>query len=302
MRNQNENDDLPFNQLPAERPPMPLDGPIGPPEMGEGQITAGSLVASGKTLVQTRLQYQTAVSVQKPRNLIEVCRRVEREAEIAGDSLYYSMTFKGKNKDTLVEGPGIEMAMMVLRNFGNCAMITEVREEDDAFYFTPVFIDLETGVNISRTKRLSKNRTVFGKFDEERKMEIRYEIGQSLAIRNVVLRSVPNWIVDKAMEVARNSAIAKIEKMGIVPAAAAVMKFFEQNGITPDRVQRKIGKVQKSWDAADIAILYGAMRSMKEGAESADDLFPIETATASDTPSLGETSMPEKESKPKGKA
>jgi hypothetical protein len=252
------------------------------------QLGPGEVVNQGRTLVQTRTPYQTAVAVLRPRDLSKVCRNVEAEAQVAGDSFYYSMTFKGKDGGKLVEGPSIEMAMCILRNFGNCAVMPDVREEEDAFFFTVSFIDLETGFNFARTKRTSKARTVYGKFDEERKMEIRYEIGQSLAIRNVALRAVPNWIVDKALAVAQDAAIEKIKKIGLVPAREKVLSFMTGHGISLDRLEKKMSKKSTGWDEKDVALLYGAMKSISDGAESATELFPPIEATGNPTPGLGD--------------
>ena len=144
------NEDLPFEQMSTAPPPPPDQEP---PIMGDAR-TAGELIASGKTLVQTRTAYQTAVAVARPRVLTEIVKRCEAEADIAGDSFYYLWEQENKKtgKKALIVGPSIELAMSVLRNFGNCALVTDVRETEDSYYFTPTFIDLETGMNFSRVR------------------------------------------------------------------------------------------------------------------------------------------------------
>jgi hypothetical protein len=281
-----DEEDLPFDNPPA---PMPQDTRDAPPFLGEGSSKSmADIVDRGAIVAQTKTNYQTAVAVLKPRDLVKVCASVEREALVAGDSFFYAMTYQTKNGPKLIEGPSIEMAMCIIRNFGNCVLHTDVREDDRAFFFTPTFIDLETGFNFSRTKRVPKGGAGFGKFDAGRQEEIKFEKGQSIAIRNVALKSVPNWIVDKAMERAKNSAIAYVVKLGKGPALKKLAEIFAQYGISTERVEAKMGKKGASWDEADMARLFGSVRALADGAETAEDMFPPLDFYKKETPEMGD--------------
>jgi hypothetical protein len=278
-------EELPFSQPPAQRPPDSED----PPFIGEGTAKSmADIVDQGKIIAQTKTNYQTAVAVLKPRDLVRVCARVEQEAQVAGDSFYYAMTYLTKKGPVLIEGPSIEMAMCIIRNFGNCVLHTDVREDDRAFFFTPTFIDLETGFNFSRTKRVLKGGGGFGKFDVGRKEEIKYEKGQSIAIRNVALKSVPNWIVDKAMKISKGAAIAFVAKLGRGPALKELAKCFAQYGIETDRVEAKMGKKAPAWDEQDMARLFGGMQALADGQETAEEMFPALDAYKKEAPEMGD--------------
>jgi hypothetical protein len=86
-----------------------------------------------------------------------------------------------------------------------------VQETADAFDFTHWFVDLETNVAVPRQWREGKRSTVDGKMDEERKMQVRFNRGQSKNIRNAILNAMPEWLVNKAIEEAKGGVRAKID-------------------------------------------------------------------------------------------
>jgi hypothetical protein len=87
-----------------------------------------------------------------------------------------------------------------------------VQETSEAFYFTHWFVDLETNVASARQWREGKRSTVDGKMDEERKMAVRFNCGQSKNIRNTIVNAMPEWLVNKAIAEAKGGVRAKIEK------------------------------------------------------------------------------------------
>ena len=72
-------------------------------------------------------------------------------------------------------------------------------------------MDLETGFTLDRQFRQAKKWTVHGKFDESRKEDIRFQIGQSKAVRNVILNALPSILIDKAMTAAKAGVMAKVK-------------------------------------------------------------------------------------------
>jgi len=239
--------------------------------------TAGDLIAAGGTLQQTRTPYQTAVRVQVERDLSTVKRRVEYEASMLGERAYYSWGVGGKDR---VEGPSIELAMVLHRNWGNAAVgMMPVQESPEAWIFTAAFIDLETGSTIERQFRQAKKYVVHGKHDEYRKDDMRFQIGQSKAQRNVIIRALPSWLVDSAMGIAKKNVIARIEKKiaakGIEAVCADILDAFKRNGgITQDRIEAKIGVPIKRWDKNIVAILTADLQALVDRVEEPDDLYP----------------------------
>jgi hypothetical protein len=160
---------------------------------------------------------------------------------------------------------------------GNNAVDVEVRETPQAWYFTGAYIDLETGFNIRRTFRQNKQspRKKDGKeiYSGERGQDIIYQIGQSKAIRNVVLNAAPSWLGRKVFEKAKENVVAKIEKMGPEKAKTLLIQKMTNLGIPTDRVVAVFGQ-PGTWDVEKLVRIGGAVRSIEDGRERLDDVFP----------------------------
>lgn len=248
---------------------------------GEFPLTAYSppAVQDGKTLQQVKSVYTTAVAVQKPRNIQDALKRCEEEAIIAGDDFYYawSVTSRGKKgskpKKVLVEGPSIGLALAAARHYGNNVVDVEVEETANTYVFKAVFVDLETGSNFVRLFRQNKTRSM-GRYDEDRAEDIVFQIGQSKAIRNVILNALPVTLINRMMERAKENVIERIKKKGLNKAKEDTIEFFKKYGIDVPRIEAKLDIPQDKWKVDDLAKLYGAIKAIVNDQESADELFP----------------------------
>ena len=242
----------------------------------------GELIASGATLQKSQTQFSTAVAIQRPRRRFDVIKACEEEAVIGGDEFFYSWTVTTKEgKKELIEGLSIKAALAAARNWGNCGIPCSVEENIDTYIFTATFVDLETGFNLQRTFRQKKTLNI-GKKYNERAEDIVFQIGQSKAIRNVILNALPSWLTTKMFLKAKENVIEKINRMGIAVAREKTVAFFQKYGITVDRIENKLnGKKPNAWDAEDLALLQGAMNTLISGQESADSLFPVHQETES---------------------
>lgn len=260
--------------------------------------SAGELIAAGQTVQQIQTPYATAVSVQKPRDLMAVLNKCLIEAEIGGDSMYYRWETSSTNKQTgktvksAIEGPSVNMALMIARNMGNCAVIQRpMQETKTGFIFTAAFVDIETGFTIERQFRMDKNFTIYGNMDSFRKDDIRFQIGQSKAIRNVVNNAINSGILNKCLEAAKNSVRKTIEgqiaKEGgeIAKVVDRVLKAFAKYQITAEDIERKLGVKTAHWDIDELVMLYGDLKALKEGTETAESLYgPDEPETTPENP------------------
>jgi hypothetical protein len=240
------------------------------------QVAPGPLMAGGGTIQQTRTSYCTAVSVQRPRKLADVERRLIEEAMLAGEDFYYGW---GAGKDK-IEGPSVDLALAMARCYGNCAVESlPVQDLGDSWVFTAAFVDLETGFTIARQFRQSKTSVVAGKLDPERKNDIRFQIGQSKAIRNVLLNALPSSLVTKAMQAAKSGVKAKIEnycKQHGVPAAIDLMlKSMAKAGVKEASVLRKFGVVERKALTIDhLVTMRGDMNAIENGRDRAEEIYP----------------------------
>lgn len=241
---------------------------------------AGALVAQGAALQRTQTQFQQAIAVQRPRDIEQVAHRVLKEARMAGEDFYYAWSQKDKSSATgtsLIEGVSIDGAMILARNYGNCAATIEiVRDEPKAWVFSASFIDFETGFTDTRLFRQRKSEA-HSRADAERLQDIAFQIGQSKAKRNVIVRCVPTYIVNRAMAEAKATVVARFKDVK-VEAPKIVQKFSRI--ATQEQLERKIGKPFTRWASADLAMLDAIGRAIRAGQTTAELEFSEEAAQA----------------------
>ena len=249
----------------------------------------GDIVHAPPTVPVQRVatKYTTAMSVQRPRSLKDVERRALEEARLLGASAFYAW---GQNKDR-IEGPSKHLSNALVRCYGNCAVdMAEVQETEDAWIFTANFVDLETSFTLARQFRQSKKWVIYGKFDEARKEDIRFQIGQSKAVRNVILNAIPEWLVSRALDEAKGGVRELIEKLvaekGLPAVAAAAMKKLSEHGVDEQRVLEAMDrKAIGALTVEDLVILKGNIAAIESGADTADSIFPVVTVRAIAAPS-----------------
>ena len=240
--------------------------------------TAEDTLGNGGAMQQIKTSYTTAVAVQKPRELTVVKKRLLEESRLMGESFYYGW---GSDKNH-VEGPSIKGAMAAARCWGNCAIEPLAMVENrDAWVFAAAFVDLETGFTCGRQFRQSKRSTVHGKHDDERKDDMRFQIGQSKAIRNIVLNAIPQWLLDAAVAEAKQGVRDKIEKYvksnGLPAAIDYAVGALVKLGVTEERIASKCDVAEcRALTVDHLVILRGDIAAIQDGQERADTLFPGE--------------------------
>ncbi len=238
----------------------------------------------GQTLQQVRAPYSTAVSVQVPRDLATVRKRLMEEAAIGGESFFYGWG-AGKNH---IEGPSIHLAMAAARCWGNCAVFPEpVQDGGDSWIFTTAFVDLETGFTLQRQFRQSKRSIVHGDYDTERKDDIRFQIGQSKASRNVVVNAIPKTIINEAMATAKKGVRDRLAKWiaaydkekgsgkGLAAAQDHALEALKRLGIEEERVLAKLSRpTRAALTLDDLILLKGDVVALEEGTDRVESLYP----------------------------
>jgi len=211
-----------------------------------------AVFAGGQAMQQIKTGYVTAVMVQKPRPPIAaIAAKVYEEAKYAGKSFYYAWPVKNKRtgKTDRVQGGSIDLAMCIARNYGNCAVDTEMAETRTHFIFKSTFIDLETGFTLPRLFRQRKDAAKeYGKMEEGRAEDIVFQLGQSKSQRNPIFRAMPKKLIDEAIRIAQESGLAEIKKEHPDIARAKAINFFSENGVTVERMIAKFGKKVEQWD------------------------------------------------------
>ena len=233
-------------------------------------------LAAGRAMQQVKTEYTTAVAVQKPRVMEVVANNVLTEAKLAGAGFYFRWLVFNKDtgkKDKPVQGPAIDLAMCIARNYGNCVIDVTHEETLTHFIMRATFVDLETGFTVPRLFRQRKTQNIGSGYSDARKEDMIFQIAQSKAQRNAIIKAVPGWLVDQAIEVARQADKDGVE-LAPEKAKAKVMAFFEGYGVTLDRVEAAVGAKVDKWTAENIVDLRGMATGLKEGRVSANELFP----------------------------
>lgn len=235
--------------------------------------------AAGTTMQKMQTGYATAVSIQQPRSLRQVKNNILVEAGLAGELFYYGWG-AGKNK---IEGPSVKMALALARCWGNCAVdMQPMQDAGDSWIMTATFIDLETGFTCSRQFRQSKNSIVHGKHDEQRKDDIRFQIGQSKAQRNVILNALPEWLVADAMKEAKRGVLQSIEKKiensSLAVVVDSALAALAKEGVSEERVLAKFEVAAATALTADhLVTVVADLRAIQEGQDLPDSVYPDPT-------------------------
>lgn len=241
-----------------------------PTTQGEFERLIGEPVSSRSYVPKMEL------TAKQRRDLNDVRRRLLDEARMMGDSAYYGWQ---AGKDA-IEGPSVKLAMAAARCWGNCSVeAMPLQETRDAYVFTSRFIDLETGYTLERQFRQSKAWTVYGQMDAERKGDIRFQIGQSKAARNLVLNALPEWLIDEALTEAKSGCREKVEQLvaskGIAAAVDMIVTAIVKQGVKEPAILAKCGVAKREGlKVDDIVMLRGCLKAIQDGAERASELFP----------------------------
>ena len=261
-------------------------------QSSQGQEPTGSaadIVQGGNTLRRVQTPYITAITVQQKRKLTDIRRAVQEESSLIGEDYFYAWTVNSKDGPKVVEGTSIEGAMILMRNWGNCAADVGIdAEHEDHWILKAWFIDLESGITTPRLLRQSKSG-IGGKYDADRALDMVFAIGQSKVIRNAIVAAVPAWLDRDAMTSAKASAVSRVAEVGRhVPGT---LKFYEEFGINKAMLEAKIGRQVEKWTPEDLIFLRAIGRSLKEGDRIAEEEF----AGATGKPA---TSQPAKKPEP----
>jgi hypothetical protein len=249
----------------------PIEG-----ELVEQQDRSALTPISNQPMQRMQTAYATAVAVQRPRQIDKIKNALLQEAALAGQSFYYGW---GAGKDR-IEGPSVDLAMALARLWGNCALeMLPVQETTDAWIFTAIFVDLETGFTLPRQFRQSKGWVVHGKMDANRKDDVRFQIGQSKALRNVVLNALPGGLIKAAMEKAkegiRDSMDKWIKSKNIVEVTEILLRELAKLGVKEDVALGKVGVAKREALKIDeLIVLKTDLDAMRRGEEHAENLFP----------------------------
>lgn len=253
---------------------------------------------SNMPMQQVKTAYTTAVAVQERRSISRVTANVLQEAALAGTDFYYRWTITTKSGEKrVVQGPSIDLAMCLVRNYGNCVIDVSVDETTSHYVFKGTLIDLESGFTCPRLFRQRKSQTIGSRFDQDRQEDLVFQIGQSKAIRNAVVKAMPSWLINQAIEKAHEAEIRNIKPENIAAARAKCIHFFSTFGVDVKRLEERIGRKVDDWSNEDIVELREIATALKEGHVNIHVLFPA-AEPEKQKPQEASTDAPKQEKEP----
>lgn len=254
---------------------------------------AGNPLPAGAMSFQANAGYITAQRVAVPRNLTKIMTNIKTYANAFGDKYYYSWNVPNRRTGTTseVSGGTIKLANDLLMLYGNAVVDVRVVEQKETYIYYARFVDLENGVSLTRAFQQRMNQKSM-KSDDERQRDIAFQIGQSKAIRNVVLNALAT-LADMAVETARDAIVGKIGK-DLDRYKSKVLERLETMGIDIERATALVGRGPQDWRAQEVARLVGAFQAIGDGMATVDDQFPkMEIAPPQDAPPVDEKKKPE---------
>jgi hypothetical protein len=242
------------NEQPKTPPPTTRRNDEMMPMSGAAFGAPGQQLAKpGASIMKIETGAITAIQVALPRKLAEVKDRALEEVEMMGDSFFYRWTVKDKNSKTgesVIQGMSIDGAMVLYRNWGNCAYdIAVCAESPRDWTFRADFIDWERGVVFPRLFRQRKAQTSGEGMNAERQLDITFQIGQSKAIRNAIDKAMPEWLKQEAMKMAMEAGVNKYKD--VHRAIWTLLETAKEHGVTKEELWKKASKTFRLFQAAD---------------------------------------------------
>jgi hypothetical protein len=255
-------------------------------EMADEASRGGALAASGvnQTIIMAQSREVTAKKVAVPRSLASVYRELKVLCAMNGDHYVYSWQVKDRanQRTQTVEGGTIKLANDLLMLYGNASVDVDISETPTHWLFKAWFIDLERGVAYSRMFQQRKGQNT-GMKDADRQADIVFQIGQSKAIRNVVLNAL-STLAAFAVEESKQALLEKFsDPENVKKAHDFIDKVLDRHQISQKRVEAVVGRTRDKWTARDLARVYMEMRGIADGLTVPDEVYPSEEAAAAIT-------------------
>jgi hypothetical protein len=245
------------------------------------RLPSGHAIASGNAML-VRDKIVLSQKVGLPRSDADILNRLRMIAAYAGDEvLLYRWPVKNRRtgKTDTVEGLTIKAAMALLVAYGNADTDILEAERGDSWIFKTYFNDYERGVSFARLFKQYKGVVRgMGRDDDQqaawRREDMGYQLGQSKAIRNVILNYLELPYGKFLEDEAKKNLVAKVGKNIEVFRERCRLRLAEL-GVEVTRVERQVGRAIADWLAPDIARVITEIKAVQDGMASPADQWPL---------------------------
>jgi hypothetical protein len=226
-----------------------------------------------------------------PRDLEEIARLARQvgaalgrvlDAKGEGTRAYYRWSVNSKDGGkSVIEGPTVDLMDALAGVWGGLLyQIRLISETGQRVHLRGRVLDLVRVVAHERDY-LGHLRPAPGRFageEAERWKVMQLQAAESKAIRGVLEHVIPAWVVEEAMEAARDAA-AKARTGGkpVDEASKAALAALDKQKIDADLAARWVGKPVAQWNAYDLQALRDLFARAKRG-EITPDGVRVEAA------------------------
>lgn len=260
------------------------------PDMPEGMVLAGPS-QSGELMVGNVGGVITAQKIAVPRDEGKIREIIKGLAARNGHRYIYRIPFKNNRtgETQIVQGPTIKLANTIARYYGNALVQVRSYDSGSHWVFVARMTDLESGSSMERAFQQRKGQNT-GMKDRARAEDIIFQIGQSKAIRNVVvnfLQDLVDFALDECENEVYNRAKANPEKaMEFIRGACAEL------GVELRLVERMRGRKLDRMKPGDLAQTYMELTAIRDGVISWQDLYAPGEGDEDERPAASERAEP----------
>jgi hypothetical protein len=260
---------------------------VMPDVTGETMV---DLLKGGAMIAKIENDTLSMAALARPRNEKRILDAALEALEIAPDlaeRTYYSLPFKKhikgcrdrKNCDCEVEwvrGVSVKGALDLGRRWGNCtATVRILSEDEDGCHMEGVFLDYESNFRVTTPRAVSKWTTWNGQ--RQKMFDDRYEklmaANASKALRNAILNGIPDYLVQRYYDKAREIAVGLASGKPDEPRHLKILSSFALLGVERPQLEQLIGNTIEDVTDEQVANLRGVKNAILAGEQTIEEIF-----------------------------
>ncbi len=256
----------------------------------------------GRAVIKQEARITTAQRVAVPRDMAALMQKLAILCASFGDRFVYSweVNDNANRRKQVIEGGTIQLANAIVSIYGNCAVECDIEDTKDHWVFKAYFMDYEAGVTVSRLFQQRKKSTMGGRYEADRALDMQFQIGQSKAIRNVVLNAL-GYLRDYAVEQSKQAVVRKFNSPENRDKAWAFIDMvIAEHGIDIKQLEAVRGRKAKNFTVQDLARTYTEVMAIHDGMADPADIFPSQEDAAAMEAGDGEAADTTQPRKPRG--
>jgi len=268
----------------------------GPEQAAVAQREVGAVAAAARELALLRAAYEAAW--QRPRS--EAAARERLLQACSRPSFAEACVWSFPRGEEVIEGPSVQLAREAARCWTNLRYgLMIVSEDDERVHVQGWALDVEGGVFAAAEDKFRKliqrkvgegraRKSVWIVPDERDLRELVNRRG-AILVRNCLLQVLPAELIEAAVQQAQGSMRSAAEEAAKSPQVAAgllaaLLKSFEELGVSAGQIQARIGRPVAEITAAEVVELRKVYRSVRDGNSRAEEHFQPAEAPAAAKP------------------